>query len=145
MRQGRLCCRVWTLEPEFFVSHNTSLCRPVPCRSQIWLHWLPSSSSPWTHWLSLNWKGFVRVWIPCEEVFQYQAGTKAVGWWSGHDCCAGTLPWVRGCTSCLAIRSQRARGTNITLDWHAPSVYWFEDTRLWKTPTLFLASNRVIW
>jgi len=37
-----------------------------------------------------------------------------VGWWSGHDCCAGTPPWVKGRTSCLAACSQRAGGTGPT-------------------------------
>jgi len=103
------------------------------------------SSSPWTRWLSLDQKGSVRVQIPCEEVFQCQAKMEAIGWWSEHDCCAGTPPWVGGCTSCLAVCSQRARGTDLTLDWCTPSICQFEDAMLWKTPTLSLVSDRVLW
>ena len=145
MRQGRLCRQVWTPELEFFVGRNTSSCRSVPCRSRIWPHRLQSSSSPWTCWLSLDQRGSVGVQIPCEKVFRCRAGIEAVGWWSGHGCCAGTLLWRGGCTSRPTVCSQRAGGTDLTLDWRAPSVCQFEGAMLWKTPTLSLVSNRVLW
>ena len=145
MRQGKLCCQVWTLELEFFVSCSIFSCHPVLCGSWTLLLWSLSSSCLWIHWLSLDWKGSVGVQSPCEEVVQCRAGTEAVGKWSGHDCCAGTLPWVRGHTSCLAVCSQRTRGTGLTLGWHALSVHQFEDARPWKMPTLFLTGSKVLW
>ena len=130
MHQERLCHWVWTPEPEFFVGCSIFSCCLVLCRLQTLLLQSPSLSFPWIHWLSLDQKSSVRVWSPCEEVFWCRAGTKFVGWWSGHDCCAGTLPWVRGRTSRLATRSRKAGGTGPTLGWHALSVCWCKEAKL---------------
>ena len=100
------------------------------CRSQTLLLWSPSSSFPWIHWLSLDRKSSVGVQSPCEEVFQCRAEIEFVGWWSRHDCCAGTPPWVRGRISRLTICSQRAGGTGPTLGWHALSVCWCKEAKL---------------
>ena len=145
MCRERLYRQDWTPEPEFFFGHSIFSCRSVPCRLRILLLWLPFSSSPWICWLSPDWRGSVRVQSPCEEAFQCQAGMEAVGWWSGCDCYAGTLPGVRCRTNRLVTHSQRARGTGLTPGWRALFVHQFENARLWKTPTLFLAGSKVLW
>ena len=102
---------VWTQGPETFFDYSTASCRPTPCGSQTWLPQWWTSFFLWIRWPSLGWRGSVLAQSPYRRFVPCSVGTEVIALWSEHGCCAGTLRWVGGHTSCSVIHWWIGRGT----------------------------------